>query len=455
MTMTGKRYNISLGTDGAAERAGVEIVRRLQAAGHAAFLVGGCVRDRLLGRPVADVDVATDAVPAKVQALFPRTYAVGAAFGVVVVHTDSGEDVEVATFREERGYADGRHPDSVSFSTPEADAARRDFTINALFYDPDRQQVVDYVNGFADLERGVVRAIGDAPARFGEDALRLMRAVRFVAELGFDLDPATARAMPPLAGTLARISTERIYSELLRMLQGRDPQRAFALLQELGLLSVCLPELSAMVGVQQPAEFHPEGDVWVHTLALLAGMRQPAEALAWAVLLHDVGKPPTYEFRDGRERFPGHADHGEDMSRGILGRLHASREVIDAVAEMVGNHMTFAAVQEMRPSTLRRFMGRPTFRDELELHRLDCMASHGYADNYVFCLDELAKYANEPVLPEPLVRGGDVLALGLLPGPEVGRLLREASEQQLNGQLADRAQALAWLRQRVQAGSRE
>lgn len=442
-------YKRALPALSAEEAAGDEVIRVLQQAGFPAYRVGGCVRDRLLGRPVADVDVATGAVPAKVQALFPHTYAVGLAFGVVVVHVSDGLDVEVATFREERGYADGRHPDQVQFSSPSADAARRDFTVNALYYDPALGEIVDYVSGMADLERGCLRAIGDPTARFQEDSLRLLRATRFAADLGFVLDPATAGAVPPLAATLTRVSAERIYVELTRMLTGRNPRRAFELLFELGLLHVCLPELAAMAGVRQPPQFHPEGDVWVHTLLMLAAMRRPSEALAWAVLLHDVGKPPTYELRDGRERFPGHADAGAELSRTILLRLRASARQNDAVAAMVAYHMTFSEVSRMRPATLRRLLGRPTFPDDLELHRIDCMSSHGHTDNYVLLLDQLHTYSQAPVLPPPLLSGRDLLALGMHPGPAVGALLLTAREMQLNGELNSPDEARAWAQSQI------
>ncbi len=440
----------------AAEAAGDRVIDGLQAAGHTACRVGGCVRDRLLGRPVTDVDVATSATPEQVQALFPDTYAVGAAFGVVIVHLEAegvaAVDVEVATFRSESGYVDGRHPGQVCFSSPREDASRRDFTVNALFYDPSAERVYDFTGGLSDLRASVVRAIGDPAARFSEDALRLLRAVRFTAGLGFALDPATAAAIPPLAERLRLISAERIFAELTRMLLGRNPDTAFRLLEGLGLLRVCLPEISAMRGVAQPAQYHPEGDVWEHTLKLLGLMEGPTETLAWAALLHDVGKPPTFEFRDGRERFPCHAPVGAELARGILERFHASRALCDAVAEVVGAHMMIGDVTEMRPSKIRRILARPTFAEDLELHRLDCLASHADLANYDRLVAEREKLANEPPIPPPLLSGRDLLDLGLAPGPRVGALLREAQEIQLNGELRTPQEALEWARRRLAGG---
>jgi len=434
-----------------AEAAADNVIHRLHQSGHAAFRVGGAVRDRLLGRTADDVDVATDATPRRVRNLFARTYAVGESFGVVIVHTDSGIDVEVATFREETGYADGRHPEAVRFSTPARDATRRDFTINALFYDPTSETVTDFAGGLDDLTAGVVRAIGDPAERFAEDHLRLLRAVRFAAGLGFRLEPATAQAARAAAAQVADVSPERVRAELTSMLSGPAPDRALALLDELGLLPVWLPEVAAMKGVPQPPQFHPEGDVWQHTLLMLGLMRAAREALAWAVLLHDVGKPPTHEFSNGRDRFPCHAGRSADMAREILRRLRAPNRLIDSVAECVGLHMQFMDAPKMRPARLRRMLGRPTFHLELELHRLDCAASHQQHDTYVYLLDRLAELANEPPVPEPLVRGRDVLALGIPPGPRVGCLLHLLHEWQLEGNVSTREEALARLREQVDA----
>ena len=422
----------------------------MQASGHEASRVGGCVRDRLLGRCVADVDVATSAVPDEVRALFSRTIGVGASFGVTIVHVGRGLDIEVATFREESDYRDGRRPGTVRYGDVAADAARRDFTINALYYDPASEKLMDFVGGLADLRHGVVRCIGRPEDRFAEDHLRLLRAVRFAAELGFHLCPDTRQAASRQAADLSRISVERVFAELDKMLLGRRPDVAFCLLADLGLLDVCLPEMSICRGVSQPPEFHPEGDVWQHTLLLLRHLRGASSVLAWSALLHDVGKPVVHELRDGRDRFARHASVGCDLCGSICRRLHTPKAFARDVSAIVGNHMAFMDVRSMRAATLRRLLGRPTFREELELHRLDCVGSHGKLGNYCFLLDEMRRLASEPPVPPPLVRGTDVLELGIASGPAVGALLREAQEKQLGGELVDRDTALAWLRRRAE-----
>lgn len=430
-----------------AEVAADRIIGTLQEAGFPAFRVGGCVRDRLLGRRVNEVDVATGAPPAAVRSVFPRTFAVGESFGVVIVHTSSGVDVEVATFRKESGYADGRHPANVEVSDLATDARRRDFTVNALFYDPVTETIFDSVGGRSDLRRGILRAIGDAGERFAEDYLRMLRAVRFTASLGFAMTPGTSRAIPPLAGHLSAISAERVRDEITRMLTGPAPASAIRLLGDLGLLRVWLPELDSMRGVPQPPEYHPEGDVWEHTLLCLEHMRAPSPELAWSVLLHDAGKPPTLKFKDNRvPAFPGHARESAGVSDRILRRLRASGKLRKTVHAAAANHMTFRDVQDMRAAKLRRFMARESFNMELELHRIDCAASHGGSDNYVFLLDKSAQFADEPVLPAPLVNGRDAMQAGIGEGPDIGRILKKAREMQLDGELRSREQALEWLR---------
>jgi poly(A) polymerase len=431
----------------AAEIAADRIIRRLQADDCLAYRVGGCVRDRLLGRSPQEVDVATDAPPARVRQLFPKTYAVGEAYGVVIVHAEGGVDVEVATFREEHGYADGRRPASVHFSTPAKDASRRDFTVNALFYDPTEHAIHDYANGLVDLRSGIIRAIGDPAVRFQEDHLRLLRAVRFAAELGFEIEAETRKAIAAAAPELSRISAERVASELTRMLTGRQPAYAVRLLHDLGLLHEWLPELEALPGTPQPPEFHPEGDVWEHTMLMFELNRWPDPVLAWAILLHDVGKPDTHEFRDGRDRFPRHERESALRTEEILKRLKFSRTSLEQVGECVGNHMRFMHVQQMRQSSLRRLIGRPTFGLELELHRLDCAASHAKFDNYHFLLDTMVALENEPPVPEPLLRGQDIMAFGIAPGPRIGQLLKQVEEWHLNGELKTREEALARLRE--------
>ncbi len=436
------------------EEAADAVIRRLHAAGFAAFRVGGCVRDRLLGRRPQDADVATAAHPDQVRALFDKTFAVGEQFGVIVVHAGRGVDIEVATFRSEAGYSDGRRPDRVRFTGPGEDARRRDFTINALYYDPVRRELLDYCGGLADLRRGVIRGIGDPAARFREDGLRMLRAVRFMAAFDFELEAETRAALARMRVGLRRISPERIRVELGRILTGPCPHKGFAVLADTGLLDICLPEVALFRGVSQPPEFHPEGDVWEHTMAMLAGLRGASESLAWAVLLHDAGKPVVH-VRDaqGRDRFPRHAPVGREVAAEILTRLRSSRKLRDTVALMVGRHMQFADVRRMRQATLRRMAGRPTFPEELELHRLDCAASHRRFENYCFLLDILWQYRHEPIVPPPLLSGRDILALGIAPGRLVGQALEAVEQRRLNGLLSSREQALAWVRSHLVGGA--
>ncbi len=443
-------YNLDLTPCTVFEEAADQLIRVLTDAGCTAFRVGGAVRDRLLGRCPKEVDVATDAPPARVRELFPATYAVGESFGVIIVHTPQGVDIEVATFREDQEYADGRRPATVNFSTAGKDAKRRDFSINALFYCPLRQVVYDYANGLEDLHHGVIRAIGDPEVRFAEDHLRLLRAVRFSAALGFELAPETRLAISRQAPSLRRISQERVATELTRMLTGPRPAVAFRLLAELGLLPVCLPEVQKMMGVAQPPEFHPEGDVWQHTLLMLEALHWPNAVLAWAVLLHDVGKPLTYEFTRGRERFPKHADVGSHLAGVILRRLRFSRRFVEQVMASVQGHMNFMHVQDMRAATLRRMLARPTFAVELELHRLDCRASHGKLDGYCFLIDKMVELSNRPELPSPLLRGQDILREGVSEGPEIGRWLRLVQDWQLSAEVTTHEEALARLRRELQ-----
>lgn len=443
------RVSINLPSATKAEIAGDTVIHRLQEAGYQAFRVGGAVRDRLLGRVPHEVDVATDATPARVKEMFTDTYAVGESFGVVIVHTEIGIDIEVATFREEREYADGRHPRDVRFSTPAKDACRRDFTVNALFYDPVNKEVLDFVGGLGDLRSGVIRAIGDACERFREDHLRLLRAVRFSASLRFKMDPDTAAACREQAASIKHISDERVFAELRRMLTPGVAASSLALLHRLELLPEVLPEVADMSGVKQPPQFHPEGDVWQHTLLMLSLLRLDREVLAWATLLHDVGKPLTLHFAEDRIRFPRHAQKGAEISKTILRRLKAPRNLIDKVYECIRNHMAFMDVPNMKKSTLRRLIARPTFPDELELHRLDCRASHGKFDNYVMLLDKMAEFSVEKAVPPPLVSGHDVKSMGVPEGPQIGRLLARAQERQLEGEVNTREEALAALRKEI------
>lgn len=436
--------------EGSALQAGAaEVARSLQTAGHAALWAGGCVRDMILRRTPKDYDVATDALPDRVMALFPGSVAVGKSFGVVRVPW-AGHWYEVATFRRDHAYVDGRHPSAVSFSDPATDAQRRDFTINALFLDPVRGVVIDYVGGRADIERRLVRTVGVPADRFGEDRLRMLRAVRFAATLDFVLDAETADAIRAAAPRMGEVSAERIRDELNRTwTEAVRAGDALKLLDEVGLLAVLLPEVAAMKGVAQPPEYHPEGDVFTHTAIMLDAMRTDDFRLAWSVLLHDVGKPPTAALVDGRMRFERHANVGADMARAILQRLRFSNDDTEAIVFMVGNHMRFVNTREMRRATLRRLVGAPTFEAELELHRLDCASSHGDLDNYHHLAEFREQMQAEPVLPPPWVSGHDVMALGVPEGPRVGYWRKKAYDAQLEGLAGDREGLLAWLRERM------
>jgi len=424
-----------------------DIARRLQEAGFTAYFAGGCVRDFLLGRTPADYDIATDAKPADVQRLFPRTAAVGAQFGVICVM--EGSDVfQVASFRADGVYIDGRHPVDVTFSTPQKDAERRDFTINGMFRDPVSGEVIDYVNGRADLEAGMIRAIGSPGDRFREDRLRMLRAIRFAAHLGFAIDPGTWTALREAAAEIKAVSPERIREELTRIFVSPSRVRGFDLLDESGLLQIILPEVAALKGCEQPPQFHPEGDVFVHTRKML-GLLPPevSPALAFSVLFHDIGKPPTlsYDEADNRIRFSGHDKLGAIMTRRIMERLRFSSAEIAAACEAVDNHMVFKDVRHMRLSRLKRFMSRPHFDDEMALHKVDCQSSHGWLDNYDFLLEKQAEFANEPLIPPPLITGHDLMELGWKPSPLFGKALEAVQTRQLDGQISTREEALDWV----------
>lgn len=423
-----------------------EIVRHLRAKGHEALFAGGCVRDHLRGVEPHDYDVATDAHPDRVAELFPgRSDLVGKSFGVVIVR-EGGHAIEVATFRQDGPYSDGRHPSSVTFADAEGDALRRDFTVNALFWDPLSDEIRDYVGGRADLEARLLRAVGDPGKRFDEDRLRMLRAVRFAANLGFEVEAGTWAALRERAGGILAVSAERIREELTRWLTGSDPARGLDLMDGCGLLEVLLPEVAAQKGVDQPPQFHPEGDVYTHVRLMLGKLSGAGEVLAWGVLLHDIGKVQTRSVdRDGRIRFNGHEVVGERMAREVLARLRFSNAKADAICACIGNHMTFKDAPEMRASTLKRLLARETFEDELELHRIDCLASHGDLSIYEFLLARRAELSAEMLKPEPFLSGRDVLDRGVAAGPRVGALLREAYELQLDGKLRDRDVALAWL----------
>jgi len=433
------------------ERAAREVVRRLQQARFESYWAGGAVRDRLLGHAPKDFDVATAALPKDVHALFPDAHDIGAHFGVVLVHQDR-VPVEVATFRIDGDYSDGRRPDEVTFATAQEDAERRDFTVNGLFFDPIEDRLIDHVGGQADLETATLRAIGEPRTRFAEDKLRLLRAVRFATTLGFEIEPGTWTALQEVAHEIGAVSPERIAGELDRMFLHRDRLRAFDLLSASGLLSAIVPEIDELRGCEQPPEWHPEGDVFVHTRLLLTHLPEEASLeLVWAALLHDIAKPETRTVDEtGRVRFNGHDHRGAEMAREILERLRYSNRVIDAVAEMVARHMHFINVPKMRKATLRRFMARPTFSDEMHLHYADCSSSHGMLDIHEHLAQKREEFANEPLIPDPLLGGRDLLELGWSPGPEIGRALKAIQTEQLDGALSTREDALRWLEESFQ-----
>lgn len=429
------------------------IVARLRERKHIAYLAGGCVRDMIGGLLPKDYDIATDATPEEVQKIFPHTYAVGAQFGVVVVVED-GINFEVATFRSDDAYIDGRRPTAVHFSTPEQDSKRRDFTINGMFYDPVAEEVIDFVGGRADLEAKLVRAIGDPAQRFAEDRLRMLRAVRFAAVLDYKIDKQTWDALGANAASITEISAERIRDELVRIFLSKNRVRGWDLLDESGLLRAILPEIEPMKGCEQPPQFHPEGDVFRHTRLMLQLLPETVSVpLVFSVILHDVAKPPTAQVDEaGRIRFNGHDRIGAEMTEQILERLRFSRAEIDATVEMVRQHMVFKDVPKMRLAKLKRFMARPTFAEELELHRVDCASSHGMLDNYEFLLHKGEEFAHEPIIPPPLVRGDDLIALGMKPSPKFGEILEAVETLQLEGTLQDRQSALEWVRKEYSLG---
>ena len=453
------------------------IVRRLQDAGFEAFWVGGCVRDFLLGREPGDYDIATNAVPDEIERLFHKTIAVGRQFGVMVVVED-GEQFQVATFRAESDYQDGRHPSQVSFGDPQADATRRDFTINGLFYDPVKQTLRDWVGGEADLKARVIRTIGQPEERFAEDHLRLLRAVRFAAQLGFEIEPATFAAIRALAPKIKTISAERVRDELVKLFKPGPPlgvpplggslhppeppkggtpnaniaSRGLELLRQSGLLAEVLPEIAACVACEQSPDFHPEGNVFNHLRLMLAQLPSAAdELLPWAVLFHDVAKPTTAtrDSATGSIHFYGHEKIGAAMAVEIMTRLRFPKKQIEDVAAAVLHHMQFKDAPQMRKATLRRMLLRPTFPLELQLHRLDCLGSHALLDIYDFMVVQAEELANQPQLIPPLLTGDDLKALGVPSGPAMGALLTELRDLQLAEELKSRAEALAWVQQRL------
>ena len=428
-----------------------EIVRRLQAAGHEAYFVGGCVRDELLGLEPQDYDIATAARPEQIESLFSRTLPVGRKFGVVLV-IERGKQVQVATFRAEAEYRDGRHPGRVTFCDAMADARRRDFTVNGLFFDPMEKRLHDWVGGEGDLRSRIIRTIGNPEERFAEDHLRLLRAVRFAAQMNFAMESGTFAALQANARKILGVSAERIREELFKLFRPPHAARGLRLLRESGLLTQLLPEIDATAECEQSPEFHPEGSVYEHLIRILEQL--PADAsvsLIWAALLHDVGKPPTAsrDAQTGLIHFYGHEKMGAEMAGRMLERLRFPRKQIKEIVDCVRQHMQFKDVLRMRKSTLRRMLLRPTFPLELELHRLDCLGSHGKLDHYAFLVEQAAQLEQQPAIRPPLLTGKDLLALGMKPGPAMGRLLVEIREKQLQDELKTAAQARAWARSRV------
>jgi len=430
------------------------VVRELRRAGYQSYLVGGCVRDLLLGREPADFDVSTNAPPDQVMAIFPQTYAVGAQFGVVLV--PAPEDVpreptaahpgvvEVATFRADIGYSDGRHPDQVRFSQdPAEDVQRRDFTINGLLLDPVSSQVLDFVGGRKDLENQIIRSIGDPERRLEEDKLRMLRAVRFAARFAYKIEERTFQEIQHLAGKIHQVSHERVRDELTKVLTEGHARAAFLLLDKTGLLHELLPEIEAMKGVAQPPQFHPEGDVFVHTLLLLENLPHPCPpTLAWGALLHDVGKPPTFRVAPDRIRFDDHVEVGVKMAEQICRRLRFSNDDTQQILALVDNHMRFADVQRMKDSTFKKFVRMPYFGEHLELHRIDCRASHGDLSLYAYTKERTAAIPPQMMRPAPLITGEDLISAGYAPGPRFKEILSTIEDGQLEGALQTKEQAM-------------
>ena len=419
-----------------------EVVRVLRDSGFRSYWAGGCVRDLVMGQEPADYDIATEARPEQVMKLFPKTVPVGVSFGVVRVLIGD-QEMEVATFRSDGRYLDGRHPVEVTFLGEKEDAARRDFTINGMFYDPIGQEIIDYVNGRADIKNRMIRAIGIPHRRLEEDKLRLMRAVRFAARFGYTIEPRTYEAVCERAGEIRQISAERIRDELRKMMMGPHPAGSIRLLHETGLLKAILPEVTAMAGVEQPKEFHPEGDVLTHTFLLLDHFRQPSFELAMAALLHDIGKPSTFSIRE-RIRFDGHCEAGARMAGEVCKRLRLSNEQTDRVVELVRDHLRFKDVQQMKESTLKRFLRGPAFAEHLELHRMDCLASHGDLTLWEFCRNRLAGMGPEEIKPERLLTGDDLIRMGYSPGPIFSEILTQIEDAQLEGQIRTKEEAARW-----------
>ncbi len=427
-------------------------INRLCEGGHTAYFAGGCVRDILIGIEPKDYDIATSATPDEIQAIFPHSNDIGAHFGVILVQAD-GFPFEIATFRHDGSYQDGRHPEQVTFTNAEEDAARRDFTINGLFQKPNNDEIIDYVEGIQDIEAKQLRAIGNPSKRFQEDALRLMRAIRFATSLNFTIEPTTWTAICEHADLLAQISAERIRDEFNLIITSANRAHGLDLLTESGLMRHIIPEIYDLIGCEQPPQWHPEGDVYTHTRIMLEMLAsEPTKELALAVLLHDIGKPATYSYDEGddRIRFNGHDRVGSEMAQTICQRLKYSKQTTDDVCAMVANHMNFMNVQNMRTAKVKRFMARTTFELEMELHRVDCASSNGFTENYDFLRSKEQEFAAQPLIPPPLINGNDLIAMGMSPGPEFSEILTQIQTAQLEETINSREQALDYARRHVE-----
>jgi len=426
------------------ERAARRIVDKLRRHGYEALFAGGCVRDRLLRRKPPDIDIATNALPESVVALFPHSNIIGARYGVVQVRL-YGCSYDVTTFRSEGPYLDGRHPSSVVYSSPEEDARRRDFTVNALYYDPIADRVIDYVRGKADIFGRLIRTVGEPKERFSEDKLRMLRAVRFACGLAFRIEAGTWEAIRHHAEEITQVSWERIRDETIKIFTGPDPSRGLDMLSDSGLLKFILPEVQAMHGIPQPPDFHPEGDVFTHTRLALGLLRKPSAVLALATLLHDIGKPPTYSVQE-RIRFDGHVEVGARMAADVCRRLRLSNDQTEQIVDLISHHLRFMHVRGMRESTVKRFLSKPNFRDHLELHRVDCLSSHRDLDSYRYCLQKLSEYERLPPPLAPLMRGRDLIDMGYKPGPIFSRILSMIEDLQLEGTVKTRDEAVEHVR---------
>lgn len=422
---------------------GVDLIAKLQESGYVAYFAGGCVRDMLLNIESVDYDIATSAKSEDVLRLFPHCHEIGVAFGIINVVMDEAT-FEVATFREERGYSDGRHPEEITYcDDPALDAKRRDFTINAMFYDPISDKIYDFEGGREDLENSLLRCVGSAQARFSEDYLRILRAVRFAIRFDLDLDPDITPAIVANVAGLKRLSVERVRDELNKMLIGKNPDLALDMLYDLGILDIILPEVANLIGVEQPKQYHPEGDVFVHTKLMLKHMVNPSVELAWTILLHDIGKPDTFFIGDdGIEHFYNHEHVGADIAEKILKRFKFSKKEIKHITESISNHMRFGHVSQMRTPKLKRLLAQDSFPMQLELHRVDCISSHAKMDQYNFLLDTIKENEDRPIIPEAFINGRDLISIGIEPGVKMGEILSAIFDKQLNGEINSKEEAM-------------